>query len=254
MSSFTAQDIARRLGVPMENMVVVTADEVDDEPKKPLAADYLRACFFEKVKTNNRGGDDHFPGATLIRQSGFASMRVAYATFKDTRSLCRVLSCGHPQMVPLQGPLGGFVAWVDEEGKLNGAERNHEAEALVGDMVFGKINGDMLLTRASFNPGNRDWARRFAVKTKLAGHVYGSGEHKAWMRAMCDKHGLDYEEDNDELHQELEETETAQASFGQSSSDEEDYKDAEDKEVDARADRPREIEEGGSSGDKRKLA
>ena len=215
MATATAQDIARRLGIPLENMIVVgaeDADDADDDPKEPLAVPYIRDSFFDKVRSNNKAQADKLPCATLVRQDGFASTPIAYATFRDYRSLCRVLSCANVQLVPMQGNLEGFVAWFDEQAKLNGARRNKEAETLLGDMVHGKIHGDVLLTRKAFDPANPAFVSRFKAKTKLKGFDYGSAAHKAWMRKMCEKHKVDYEEDNYELHLELEEIEEKESS------------------------------------------
>lgn len=219
MATVTAQDIARRLGVPLENMIVVGAEDPDDDPKEPLAVPSVRGSFFDKVRSNNKAQADKLPCATLVRQDGFASTPIAYATFKDRRSLCRVLSCANVQVVPMQGSLEGFVAWFDEEGKLNGAERNKEAETLLGDMVHGKIHGDVLLTRNAFDPADPAFVRRFKAKTKLRRLDYGSAAHKAWMREMCEKHKMDYKEDDYELHLELEDLEEEE------SSEQEDYED-----------------------------
>ena len=207
MTTITPDEAARRLGVHTENVFVFAEENIDDDhPKKPLARLDTRQRFFSLVKQNNTKRFN-LPCATLLRQNGFASKPIAYSTFKDRRSLCRVLSSTSLSIVPMQGELRDFDAWLDEEGIVNGALRNEEAEALIGDMVFHKVYGDVLLTRKTFDPSDSDFVRRFKSKTTLCGYEYGSDVHIAWMRAMSIKHNMDYDEDNHDLHEDLEEAE-----------------------------------------------
>lgn len=207
-TTVTAQEVARRLGIPFENLCVVQAEDTDEERKEPLACAYTRSSFYQRVKAHDRGNSDCFPSATLLKENSFEwTMQVAYATFNDVRVLYDVLRCNSLQMVPLCGAMQGFAAWLDEEGKITGAKRNKQAEALIGDMIHGTIHGPVLVTRLKFDPASADFAKRFAFKTKVEGLWYGLPSHRNWIRKMCVKHDRVFDEHSYELHQELEELE-----------------------------------------------